>query len=168
MPALGYMGSAWASFIARILMGLSFLVIVFRSPVTKEIKAVYNQVKVNWQELRDLARIGFNAGLQFTVEVAAFVVAGFMAGTFGKEQIDAHGIALSLAALTYMFGSGIGSAATIRAGIYKAQNNWKEIKHASFIAVKLVLVVMGTCGVLLLLYSNYLPLAFSKEKQIIE
>ncbi len=168
LPQLGYMGSAWASFISRVFMGGLFLFIIFRSPATNEIRRVYRQVKLNWQELGALAKIGLNAGMQFTVEVAAFAIAGFMAGSFGKEQIDAHGIALSLASLTYMFGSGIGSAATIRAGVYKAQGNWQEIKHASHTAIKLVLIIMGTCGILFLFFNQYLPMAFSPEKNIID
>jgi MATE family multidrug resistance protein len=167
-PELGYLGSAWASFIARAFMGISFLVFIFRSPLTKEINSVYKTVKVNWAELKDLARIGLNSGAQFTFEVAAFAIAGLMAGTFGKEQIDAHGIALSIAAFTYMFGSGISSAATIRIGVYKAQQNWLEIKNAGFAALKLVFIVMGFFGILFLVFSSVLPMGFSKETQIIE
>ncbi|MDO8999884.1 MAG: MATE family efflux transporter [Bacteroidota bacterium] len=167
-PELGYLGSAWASFIARAFMGISFLVFIFKSPLTKEIGLVYKQVKINWVELKDLARIGLNSGAQFTFEVAAFVIAGLMAGTFGKEQIDAHGIALSIAAFTYMFASGISSAATIRVGVYKAQQNWVEIKNAGFTAIKLVFIVMGFFGLLFLSLSSVLPMAFSSEVVIIE
>lgn len=166
-PELGYMGSAWASFIARACMGISFLILIFKSRITKDIGAHFKQAKVNWKELKDLARIGLNSGLQFTFEVAAFVIAGLMAGSFGKEQIDAHGIALSIAAFTYMFGSGISSAATIRIGIYNAQQNWKEIKNASSVAIKLVLLIMGTFGILFLILNDYLPMAFSSEPGII-
>ena len=167
-PELGYLGSAWASFIARAFMGISFLILIFKSPLTKEINAVHKQVKINWTELKDLARIGLNSGAQFTFEVAAFAIAGLMAGTFGKEQIDAHGIALSIAAFTYMFASGISSAATIRIGVFKAQQNWLEIKNAGFTALKLVFIVMGFFGLLFLIFSSVLPMGFSKEVQIIE
>ncbi|MBL7910531.1 MAG: MATE family efflux transporter [Bacteroidia bacterium] len=167
-PELGYLGSAWASFIARAFMGISFLVFIFKSPLTKEIGAVYKQVKINWVELKDLARIGLNSGAQFTFEVAAFAIAGLMAGTFGKEQIDAHGIALSIAAFTYMFASGISSAATIRVSVYNAQQNWLEIKNAGYTALKLVLLVMGIFGILFLIFSTVLPLGFSDEIEIIE
>lgn len=168
LPEMGYLGAAWASFYARFFMGVSFLLLVFAAPVTREITTVMSQVKINWAELRALWRIGFNSAMQFTFEVAAFVIAGLMAGSFGKEQIDSHGIALNIAAFTYMFGSGIGSASTIRVGIYKAQNNWIGIKQASATSVRLVLMVMGGFGVLLLLLRNYLPLAFSSEERIVE
>ncbi|MEO6302703.1 MAG: MATE family efflux transporter [Bacteroidia bacterium] len=167
-PELGYLGSAWASFIARLFMGVSFLVLIFKSPVTKEIKAVYKQTKINWEELKDLARIGLNSGAQFTFEVAAFAIAGLMAGTFGKEQIDSHGIALSIAAFTYMFASGISSATTIRVSVFNAQQNWAEIKAAGFTSLKLVILVMGAFGLLFLAFSTILPLGFSDEKEIID
>lgn len=166
-PELGYMGSAWASFFARMFMGLSFLALVLFSPLTKEITKILGTVKVNWAELRELWTIGFNSAMQFTFEVAAFVIAGFMAGTFGKEQIDAHGIALSIAAFTYMFASGIASAATIRTGTLNAQGNWKEIKQASRSSIILVLVVMASFGLIFSALHSYLPLAFSTEPAVI-
>lgn len=168
LPEMGYMGSAWASFVARCFLGITFLFVVFKSSFTKEIAEVYKRTKVNWQDLKDLARIGFNSAMQFTFEVAAFAIAGFMSGSFGKEQIDAHGISLSLAAFTYMFASGIASASTIRTGIFKAQNNWQEIKNSSIISIKLIVLVMGTFGILFLLCNSFLPLAFSSEKEIVE
>jgi len=167
-PELGYLGAAWASFMARLFMGISFLILVFRSPVTREIAAVYKKVKINWVELKDLARIGLNSGAQFTFEVAAFAIAGLMAGTFGKEQIDAHGIALSIAAFTYMFASGISSATTIRVSVFNAQQNWLEIKNAGMTSLKLVLLIMGVFGLIFLLFSSLLPLGFSDEKEIID
>jgi len=166
-PELGYIGSAWASFISRVFMGFSFLYLIFKSPVTKEISAVYNRVKINKKELFHLAKIGLNAGLQLTFEVAAFVIAGLMAGTFGKEQIDAHGIALSIAAFTYMFASGISSASSIRVGIYKAQDNWLEIKQAAFSSIKLVMLIMGGFAILFLMINSFLPKVFSSDLQIV-
>ncbi|MBL7903308.1 MAG: MATE family efflux transporter [Bacteroidia bacterium] len=168
LPEMGYMGSAWASFIARSCMGFGFLFYLFRSPLTKEIRAYFFKVKVNLKELNDLARIGFNAGLQFTFEVAAFSIAGLMAGRFGKEHIDAHGIALNLAAFTYMFASGISGAATIRAGKFKAQNNWAEVKKAALAASRLVLTAMGIFGILFLAGASVLPLGFSAEPEIVK
>lgn len=167
-PEMGYMGSAWASFIARTFMGVLFLIVIFRFEKTKEITAVFKKVKINFEDLRRLAKIGLNSGLQFTFEVAAFVVAGLMAGSFGKEQIDAHGISLSLASFTYMFGSGVASAATIRVGIYKAQNDWVNIKAAGITSIKLVLYTMGFFGIVFLLFRNLLPLAFTREPEIVE
>ncbi len=167
-PEMGYMGAAWATFTARIFMGIMFLVLIFKSPATNEIALVFKQVKIKWKELIALAKPGINYGFQFTFEVAAFVICGLMAGSFGKEQIDSHGISMGLAAFTYMFASGISSAVTIRVGIYKSQNDWQNIKEAGLSSIKLVLLVMSFFGIMFLLFRNVLPLGFSNNLEIIE
>lgn len=168
LPEMGYMGSAWATFISRTGMALAFLLVVFRAEITRDIRAYYGKVKVNYANSFQLAKIGINSGLQFTFEVAAFVIAGLMAGSFGKEQIDGHGIALQLASFTYMFASGISSAATIRVGVFKAKNEWKNIQEAGLVSAKLVMLFMGSFGVLFLLLRNVLPMAFTEDAAIIE
>jgi len=167
LPQMGYLGVAWGTFYSRCFMGFAFLFLMYKTRVLNEVFVLYKQVKINTAHLKDLAKIGFNTGLQFTFEVAAFVIAGFMAGTFGKEQIDAHGIALHIAAFTYMFGSGISSAATIRVSIYRAQNNWQEVKNAGMKAIQIVILFMLSAAVVFLLLRNYLPLIFSSEHEVI-
>lgn len=167
-PELGYIGAAWASFYARLFMGLSFLFLIFRYPLTAEIAPFFKKIKIASAELFALWRIGWNSAMQFTFEVAAFVIAGLMAGKLGKENIDAHGIALSIASFTYMFGSGIASAATIRVGIYNSKNDVIELRKAAVAALKLVVWVSGTFGIIFLVFHKLLPLIFSTDPAIIE
>jgi len=166
-PELGYMGSAWASFIARSFMGIAFLIYIFYSPLTNSIKSVYQQAKINSVDLLRLLKNGLNSGAQFTFEVAAFVIAGLMAGVFGKEVIDAHGIALHMAAFTYMFGSGISSATTIVVGNCIADSNWLNVKKAVRSSIKLIAMGMGTCALIFILLNKILPHAFTDEAEIV-
>lgn len=168
LPQMGYLGSAWATFSARLFMGLSFLLLIFYAPLTRELRAVYKQVKINTTDLVSLWRIGWNSAMQFTFEVAAFVLAGLFAGRLGKENIDAHGIALSIASFTYMFGSGIGSAATIRVGIFRSQQNYTELRGAVWAALKLVLLIMAFFGGVFILARTQLPYVFTTDPQIAE
>ncbi|MFN7911567.1 MAG: MATE family efflux transporter [Bacteroidota bacterium] len=165
-PEMGYMGSAWASFIARSFMGIAFLGYIFYSPLTNSIKGVYQQAKINSVDLLRLVKNGLNSGAQFTFEVAAFVIAGLMAGVFGKEVIDAHGIALHMAAFTYMFGSGISSATTIVVGNCMADSNWLNIKKAVRSSIQLIIVGMGSCALIFILLNKVLPYAFTDDLQI--
>jgi MATE family multidrug resistance protein len=167
LPELGYMGSAWSTFIARVVMGIVFLMIIFKGKTTKAVGQYYKIAKINFKEFKELLVIGINSGLQFTFEVAAFVIAGLMAGSFGKEAMDAHGISLQLAAFTYMFGSGISSAVTIRVGKFNASNDWINIKESGIVGIKLVIFLMGIFGLLFLLLRNILPLGFSVDEEII-
>src|SRR5690606_14890371 len=136
-PELGYMGSAWATFFARCFMGLSFALLMYRSGLTSGIVRQLGRVQFNWSQIISLWRLGVNSAMQFVFEAGAFVVAGLMAGHFGKEHLDAHGISLSLASFTYMFASGVGSAGTIRAGIYKAQKDLPGLMSACRSAISI-------------------------------
>lgn len=168
LPVMGYMGSAYASFIARAFMGVSFLVLVFRSPALNDMKPFFNQVKVSLKTMMQLAKIGLNAGMQFTFEVAAFAIAGLMAGKIGTESIDAHGIALSLAAFTYMFGSGLSGVGTMLTGKYLAQKSHHELRSAVSVLFRLVVLIMGGFGILFLLLHQVLPQFFTTHTEIIE
>lgn len=167
MPALGYMGSAWATFIARCFMGVSFLVYVFYHPQTNELKKLWFSVRIKIEQLNPIWKIGINSAMQFTFEVAAFVIALFMTGKFGKEAIDAHGIAITLASFTYMFASGISSASTIRVSHFAALKNRAETKKAGNMGVMLVLLCMGIFAIIFAGLSNVLPRIFTNDEQIL-
>lgn len=168
LPELNYMGSAWATFFARCFMGAGFLIFIFYNKNTKEITSYFKSVKVNIKRIIELWKIGINSAMQFTFEVAAFCIASFMTGKFGKEQIDAHGITINIASFTYMFASGISGAATIRIGNFSAENKIHEIKKAGYSAISLALICMGFFVVFFILFNQLLPKIFTKDFVILE
>lgn len=167
LPEMGYMGSCWATFIDRFCMGIAFLVFMFRHKSVNSFAPFFRSAKINalhfWQLLKD----GIASALQFTFEVAAFAISGLMAGVFGKEQLDGHGIALSLAAFTYMFASGIGSASTIRVGKYYNVNDMANVRLAIRTSYRLVILTMGFMAVLFILLNKVLPMIFSNDTEIV-
>ncbi len=167
LPELGYMGSCWATFIARVFMGIGFLIFVFKHPSVNSFEKYYHEARINAQHFWPMLKDGLASALQFTFEVAAFAIAGLLAGVFGKEQIDAHGIALSLAAFTYMFASGIGSATTIRVGNFYAKDDLGNLKLAIKTSYKSVLVTMGCMALLFISFNSILPAVFSSDAEII-
>jgi len=167
LPELGYMGSCWATFIARVFMGISFLIFVFKHPSVNSFAKYYNEAKINAQHFWPMLKDGLASALQFTFEVAAFAIAGILAGVISKESLDAHGIALSLAAFTYMFASGIGSATTIRVGNFYAKDDLGNLKLAIKTSYKSVLVTMGCMALLFISFNSILPAVFSSDSEII-
>ena len=167
LPELGYMGSCWATFISRVFMGVGFLIFVFNNKTVNSFAIYYKEAKISALHFWGLFKDGLASALQFTFEVTAFAIAGLMAGVFGKEQLDAHGIALNMAAFTYMFASGIGSASTIRVGNYYAEDDLHNLKLAIKTSYKLSIYVMGTMTVLYMLFNTLLPQIFSGDTEII-
>ncbi|MDP2388051.1 MAG: MATE family efflux transporter [Bacteroidota bacterium] len=167
LPEMGYMGSCWATFIARCFMGGFFVVLLFYSKPFKSFRPFLRKAAFSIQHCWQLFKLGIGFAMQFTFEVTAFALSGLMTGWYGKEQIDAHGIALSIAAFTYMFSSGISGAATIRVGNFKGQNDYVNVNKASNASMISVLVVMGGFAMIFFLLHSYLPQAFSTDQEVI-
>ena len=167
LPELGYMGSCWATFISRVFMGIGFIIFIFKHKSVNSFAVYYKEAKLNalhfWQLLKD----GIASALQFTFEVAAFAIAGLLAGVFGKEQLDGHGIALSLAAFTYMFASGIGSASTIRVGKYYNVDDLDNVKLAINTSYKAVIITMSFMALQFIVLHTLLPTIFTNDPEII-
>ncbi len=167
-PLIGYMGAAWATFWARVFMAVAFAIYIIYHKKLKEIVQPFLQEKITRVQLKNLFSIGVGPALQFVFEVAAFAFAGIMAGWLGKITLDAHGIALSIAAFTYMFTSGISGAASIRVANYKGLNDWKNIKiagKAGFVLAGITMIIFA--GVFLVSYET-LPAFFNKNAEVIK
>lgn len=167
LPEMGYMGSCWATFIARSFMGIAFLIYLFNHKAVNSFAKYYKEARLKAQYFYPLFKDGVASALQFTFEVTAFAVAGLMAGVFGKEQIDAHGISLSLAAFTYMFASGISGASTIRVSNYYALNDLPNLKQAIKTSYILSICVMGFMAIGFVVFNTWLPSLFSADSEII-
>lgn len=164
-PAMGYMGSCWATFFARLVMGILFLLLIFQSKKLNPGKE-FHQSKIQWSKVKRILINGLGSGFQFIFEVAAFVICGLMCGIFGKQSIDAHGIAMGIAAFTYMFANGISGAVTIRVGDYCGAGNKDELRVAGMSAFRLVFFCMLFFALLLVVFRNFLPEAFTDSSEV--
>ena len=168
LPCIGYMGAAWATFWARVFMAVAFAFYIVYHKKLKEIVKPFLQEKITATQLKNLFSIGIGPALQFVFEVAAFAFAGIMAGWLGKITLDAHGIALSIAAFTYMFTSGISGAASIRVANYNGLNDWKNIKIAGKAGFVLAGIIMMAFAVVFLFSYEILPTFFNKHAEVIK
>ncbi len=168
MPEIGYLGAAWATFISRAFMAVAFFIYMYKHKELKKVFDLIPKVTVHKKELKNLFRIGIGPAIQYIFEVAAFTVAGFMAGWLGKETFASHGIALSIAAFTYMFASGISGAASIRVANFTGLNERSNTKKAGMSAFLIVAAIMGFFGIMFLLFNNWLPSFFSEKKVVVD
>lgn len=161
MPELGYMGSCWATFWARLFMALMFLgVILIDSKMGISLRNMFMtpiRKKFFWPAFK----LGIGPAFQYVFEVAAFNIAGIMAGWIGKEALDAHGISLSMAAFSYMFGSGLSGSTSVLISNYKSSNEKQKLQEAFRSGFILVFLFMGSMGLLFLIFRNQLPIMFT-------
>ena len=169
LPAMGLMGSAWATLISRIGMAALMAQFVLRAEVvrTRRPAAAAAWLRPGLAELRGQLALGLPIGAQMMLEVGAFNVAYFMIGWLGVTPQAAHLIAISVASVTYMAASGISAAATIRVGSLRGSGDLAGARQAGFAAYWLVFGFMGVMGALLLALRHVIPPLYNHDPAVV-
>ncbi len=113
-PALGAIGSAWASTVSRWLAVAAIIVTAW--PILRPYLRPLRGDSVAIRPLGRMLRLGTPVGLQQLLESAAFGAIGLLMGTFGTIQVAAHQVAINLASLTFMVPLAVGAAAAVMVG----------------------------------------------------
>jgi MATE family multidrug resistance protein len=117
--------------------------------------------------LAEIGRIGLPVGLQYFMEVAAFAFGAIMMGWLGAVPLSAHQIAISLAAITFLAASGIGTASTIMVSNFHGQHRYEELRKTGHAAFRLVLMFMGFTAITFAILRNWLPSLFVSDPEVL-
>jgi MATE family multidrug resistance protein len=114
LPAMGIVGSAWATSVSRAVLALG-LWICARDQLSPMLSPLQPEV---WQlaPLGRMLRLGLPIGAQHVLEFGAFALVALMMGWMGTREMAGHQIAINLAALTFMVPLGVGDAASVLVG----------------------------------------------------
>jgi MATE family multidrug resistance protein len=166
-PAMGLMGSAWATLIARILMAVLMAAYVLLAPRLHPYRAAVRTWLPDAATLGRLLNVGAPIGVQMAFEVGAFAAAAIMIGWLGAVPLAAHQVAINLASITYMAASGIAAAATIRVGKLLGGGHLAEARQAGFAAYVLGFAFMGSMAVLFIATRHVAPLLYSSDPAVV-
>lgn len=113
-PELGIRGAAIASVLVQSTQFLGLAVYAhLRRPDYNLFQRLW---RIDPQALGQVFRLGLPIGITGLAESGLFAASSVMMGWIGEVELAAHGVALQLVALTFMFHVGMSQAATIRAG----------------------------------------------------
>jgi MATE family multidrug resistance protein len=113
-PALGVVGSAWATTISRWLLMVVLMALGW--------SRLWPYLRQRRPEVRHLAplgrmlRLGVPIGLQYVLEFGAFALVALMMGWLGTREMAGHQVAINLASLTFMVPLGVADAASVLVG----------------------------------------------------
>ena len=161
-PALGMIGSAWATLLARGLMLAAMAAWFWRAAQFAPIRA---RLAGRWKHARRMLSLGLPIAGQMVLETGAFVASALMMGWLGQTALAAHQIAINVASVTYMAASGIGAAATVRVGQFAGAGRHYEVRRAATSALWLAFGFMLLMGVLLILTRHWLPTLYLPEPE---
>lgn len=164
-PALGIIGSAWATVVARWLMAGALLALAW--PMLRGHLLPWQRQSLSLQPLLRMFRIGLPIGMQYQLELGAFAATALFMGWFGELQVAGHQIAINLASFSFMVPVGIASAAAVRVGYAVGRRDAGAARRAASVALLSGTVVMAGFGILFALLPRQLAGMYTEEAPLI-
>ena len=163
-PALGAVGSGWATTISRWFMWLCALGLGWRV-LTPYLQRMHRDLFVAGPFKR-IVRLGSPIGLQLFLEFGAFGAIGILMGWLGTVAIAGHQIALSLAAFAFMIPLGISQAAAILVGRAVGRGDPAAARRSAGGAVLVCCLVMAATAAVFLGLPSVLAGQFTTETRV--
>ncbi|MDP2891401.1 MAG: MATE family efflux transporter [Bacteroidota bacterium] len=166
-PALGLNGAGYATLIARIIMPVIFLLIILKRPSFRVYLESAKIARVEIEKIKRMLSVGLSIGMQMIIEFLAFGIGAIMLGWISKEALAGHQVAIGMAGMTYMISFGLASGTTIRVSHAFGDRDRKELIHAVFASLHIVIAFMLLMGILFVVLRNQLPLLFTSDPEVI-
>ena len=167
-PSLGLNGAGYATLISRLIMPVIFIVVMLKRPKFRVYLTEAIHSRLEKLKIKRLVSIGMSIGMQMVIEILAFSLGAIMLGWISKEALAGHQVAISMAGMTYMISFGLASGTTIRVSHAFGERNLKEVKHAVYASLHMVIAFMSLMGILFVLLRNNLPLLFTSDPAVIK
>lgn len=166
-PALGIVGSAWATTAARVYMAAFLFVAIRRIHQDRGDEHPAVGRAVDWGRVRQLVALGLPAATQITLEVGAFAAVTALAGMLDPISSGSHQIALNVASLAFMVPLGIASAGAVRVGHALGAGDGRRAAHAGWAALAVGAGVMTAIGAVFLLVPALILRGFSVDPRVL-
>jgi len=167
-PSLGLNGAGYATLISRLIMPVIFIVVMLKRPKFRVYLTEAIHSRLEKLKIKRLVSIGMSIGMQMVIEILAFSIGAIMLGWISKESLAGHQVAISMAGMTYMISFGLASGTTIRVSHKFGEHDLKEVKHAVYASLHIVIAFMSMMGILFVLLRNQVPLLFTSDPAVIK
>lgn len=164
-PALGPIGTGWASTFSRWTMLLILMALTLRRlrPYLRPAGRVVLQPRPLWRMLR----LGAPIGAQFQLEMGAFAAVALIMGWLGTAQMAGHQVAINLASLTFMVPVGIAQAGAVRVGQAVGRGDPGGARMAVKSALLTGTAFMGLTGILFLTLPGPLTALYTDDPEVV-
>jgi MATE family, multidrug efflux pump len=139
LPALGAVGSAYATVVARIYLAVVLFAVIWNRERTRPSGLHDVPFALDGPRMWRLVRLGLPAALQVTLEVGVFATAGALAARITPIALAANQIVLNIASFAFMVPYGLSSAAAVRVGQAVGRRDPHGVRVAGWSALGLSL-----------------------------
>ena len=164
-PAMGVVGSAWATSISRALLAAGLWVGARGElgPMLWPLRPGIWQ----WEPLSRMLRLGVPIGAQGVLEFGAFALVALMMGWIGTREMAGHQIAINLASLTFMVPLGVGDAGSVLVGQAVGRGDPEGTRGAARAALACGVTFMSLTAALFLTVPEPLARLYSRDLDVV-
>jgi MATE family multidrug resistance protein len=164
-PAMGAVGSAWATSSSRWFMMLALAAIGW--PLLRQSLRPLRADALAPAPLARLLRVGAPVGGQQWLEFGVFGAAGLLMGWLGAIPLASHQVALQFAALTFMVPVGVAQATSVLVGQAVGRDDPPGARRATGAGLVIGVGFMAITAVMFLTVPEQLARAFSDDAPVI-
>lgn len=119
-------------------------------------------------DVRRLIAVGLPAAFERVLGVSSFLLFVVIIASYGTQALAGYQIGLRIEALAFMPGFGFSVAAMVLAGQYIGARQWDNAYQAGVLSSKIAIVFMGSVGIILVAFPEYLVRYFTNDVATIE
>lgn len=165
-PALGAVGTGWASALVAWVMFFGMLIY---SATKKEYKQfeIFNSIKKpEWRFIKEILHIGIPNGISSFMEVTMFALISLFMGSMGTTIVAGHQVAINIGSIIFMIPLGLSSAISIRVGTFMGKKDIYKAKIAGFSGIALCVFIAVFMASILLIFPNFLVSIYTNDKTV--
>lgn len=166
LPALGVIGSAWATFAARALALVLLLIVLWRGRNGVSIRGAQGWLP-DWKIGRQMLAIGVPAAIEQVLMSTAFLFMTTAIAHLGTLALAAQRVAINAMSLSFLPGFGFGIAATTLVGQSIGARRPQEGEAAAGIAMRWAMIWMGGLGIVFFVFAEQIMGFFSDDPNVI-
>ncbi len=167
LPALGAIGTGWATFFSRCyLVAVLFLAIRLREQRADTGLAAASRT-IDWAGIRRMLGLGIPASFQLSFEVGVFAVATALVSRLAPAALAAHQIALNLWSLVFMVPLGLNAAGAVRVGHAVGRRDSDGVRRSGWTALALGAISTGVAAAVFLTAGRLLVSAFTRDEAVL-
>jgi multidrug resistance protein, MATE family len=166
LPALGAVGSAWATFVARSVALLLLLRVLWKGRNGVSIAGGGNWMP-DWSVARRVLGLGIPAAVEQILVTTAFLVLTILVAHLGTDTLAAQRISMSALSFSFLPGIGFSLAATSLVGQSIGAGRPREGSEMAKIATLWAVLWMSAIAVLFFVFATPIMRLFTSEPEVI-
>lgn len=164
-PALGVAGAAWATLIARALVAVLGIGLLFSDRLAIRLKV--EQLVPDWPTIQQLIRVGAPGGIDGAARSFAAVAMIAIVTRFGPIATAAYGIGIRVMSLVWGVSGAIGQAVATGVGQNLGANRPNRTKTVAWAGIGGTLVLVGGAGLCAILLAPAIVGVFVQDPAVI-